>query len=86
MVTLKELGAILRGSTKFELQARIDGEVKVLDEVLPYEIQYLPYLLAKRNVIELDLDDKFIFLDYDTTDTKTKDIKYSSKEEDYSLL
>ena len=65
-MTLKELEPVLRGSLKFNLLARDkDKNIINLDSVLIYEIKYLPACLLRRKVIELDLDDNFIFLDKD---------------------
>lgn len=62
---LKDLGQILRGSLKFKLQERVDGNIITLDEVFIYEIQYLPACLLRRKVLEFDLDENIIFLDKD---------------------
>lgn len=64
-MTLKDLSIILRGITKFKLQARVSEKIETLDEVLIYEIQYLPASLLRRKVIEIDLETNIIFLDKD---------------------
>lgn len=64
-MTLKDLSIILRGTTKFKLQVRVDEKIQTLDEVLIYEIQYLPASLLRRKVIEVDLETNIIFLDRD---------------------
>lgn len=64
-MTLKDLSIVLRGITKFKLQARVNEKIETLDEVLIYEIQYLPASLLRRKVIEVDLETNIIFLDKD---------------------
>jgi len=60
---LKDLERLLRGSVKFKLQARVEDRIETLDEVLIYEIKYLPSGLLKREVLQIDLDTNVIFLD-----------------------
>lgn len=64
-MTLKELSKVLRGVNKFKLQARVNSNIETLDEVLIYEIQYLPASLLRRNILEIDLEENIIFLDKD---------------------
>jgi len=60
---LQDLERLLRGSVKFKLQARVEDRIETLDEVLIYEIKYLPSGLLKREVLQIDLDTNVIFLD-----------------------
>lgn len=62
-MVLKDLKDVLQGSINFKLQSKNEaGEVENIDEVLPYEIKYLPANLLKRNILRIDLDAREIFL------------------------
>lgn len=84
---LKDLEKILRGSIKFKLQARVNENIETLDEVLIYEIKYLPANLLKREVLQIDLDENIIFLDKinddDATIKKYVEIDTMESVEDY---
>lgn len=68
-MTLRELGSVLRGTTTFTIQTRIDGYIRDIDKVLIYEIKYLPAGLLRRQVLEVDLEESIIFLDDDLNAT-----------------
>lgn len=60
---LKDLYTVLQGSKRFKIQARNEnGTIETLDEILPYEIRYLPAGITKKEVLRIDLDEGIIFL------------------------
>lgn len=68
-MTLRELETVLRGTTTFTIQTRVDGYIRDVDKVLIYEIKYLPAGLLRRQVLEIDLEENIIFLDDDPNAT-----------------
>ena len=61
-MTLKDLCLILRGITEFELQTNINGKIKTLEKLKPYQIQYLSKTLLNKKVVEIDLETNVIFI------------------------
>lgn len=61
-MTLKDLSLILRGITEFELQTNINGKIKTLEKLKPYQIQYLSNSLLNKKVVEIDLETNVIFI------------------------
>ena len=63
MIVLKDLEDVLQGSVKFKVQRRnFDKNIETVDEILPYEIKYLPANLSTSEILRIDLDEKVIFL------------------------
>ena len=51
---LKDLENILVGNIRFRLVTKnFEGNFENIDEILPYEIQYLPANLRKENVLKI---------------------------------
>ena len=60
---LKDLENILVGNIRFRLVTKnFEGNFDNIDEILPYEIQYLPANLRKENVLKIDVDKMEILL------------------------
>lgn len=60
---LKDLENILVGNIRFRLVTKnFEGNFENIDEILPYEIQYLPANLRKENVLKIDVDKMEILL------------------------
>lgn len=60
---LKDLENVLVGNVKFRLVTKdFEGNLENVDEVLPYEIQYLPANLRKENILKIDVGKMEILL------------------------
>lgn len=60
---LKDLENILVGNIRFRLVTKnFEGNFENIDEILPYEIQYLPANLRKENILKIDVDKMEILL------------------------
>ncbi len=60
---LKDLENILVGNIRFRLVTKnFEGNFENIDEILPYEIQYLPANLRKESVLKIDVDKMEILL------------------------
>lgn len=60
---LKDLENILVGNIRFRLVTKnFEGNFENIDEILPYEIQYLPANIRKENVLKIDVDKMEILL------------------------
>ena len=60
---LKDLENILVGNIRFRLVTKnFEGNFENIDEILPYEIQYLPANLRKENVLKIDVNKMEILL------------------------
>ena len=60
---LKDLENILVGNIRFRLVTKnFEDNFENIDEILPYEIQYLPANLRKESVLKIDVDKMEILL------------------------